>query len=1415
MSIPTSCVDAVSFSVCGSAEARQLSNVQVTNSGLFKAINPIDGGVYDSHMGTTSMQWACHTCFLPKAKCPGHFGSIDMPYPVKNPMFKKYLLQWLNIICLDCSALLADNVTVHAPRTKLLANYVKISKDIKKCPQCNKPKYTVRKHKIEQVEFYVDMRKGKESLSRTLFNHEIKRVLDKISDETVEKLRIPQRSHPRHFVLDSIRCPPNSIRPDIRRFAGGRTNNHTTTAMLKAIMEIRTTLPASIPEPAQINDDLHKTLNNLDLFYNDMIKGSTTANNQMRVTMATRAPSSIASLLPQKQGRLRRNLLGKKVYHVARSVITGDPSLRIDELGFPKSVARTLSIPEVVRPYNRHILEIYYRNGRDVYPGCEGIRKANGKMYDIRYLDPKYELQDGDVVYRDVIDGDVVIFNRAPSLTWTSTAGHKVVIIENSNTLRTNVSVCSLYNADFDGDAMMAVIPRNPQSRNEVSFISSVENWFVSHKNSAPIIGAFQDTLVGAAEFTTGVIKINKWHAMALMSGVDVPIAFDSRTYTNRDMVSMLLPYINLERKPKIYMEQFAAFLNYDPQDIKVKIKSGKLISGILDKSTVGQSSMGSIFHIINNEYGARKALAVVFHLQQLISSFLYYRGFTTGISDLVIPPEALLEIKQKIADMVLESQRIIDRMDRGNLIPPIGTTQREFLELEQMNALEQGDEFIAPILSNIDLKTNGLAKLVFSGSKGNANNIIAINGALGSQKIGGRRPTRQFSRGRTSPYFRRDTTSPESLGYVSTSYRQGIPSRTYPFAANTAREGVITIALMTSVTGHQNRVAIKNMETILVNNLRHAAKFQGLVQTLCLETGIDPRRTEECKFFMASISDEEMAKYHVKVASLPAKYRNDAVQKELDAEYAVLMADREEYRSIMLRVESNHQGQSLFDDRQQMPVNVKRIITDTAYNFDGVGTLDPVRTILKVRNLCDTIDYVYFNEAQERRRMPIPRHISCATTFVKILLRSYLCVHNLMMKGITDALLDVILDKVKLVFARSLIQYGTAIGIISAQSISEPMTQMSLDTKHRAGAGSKSMTNPIVRIMEIIGVRPTKSMKNPSLVIMVREQYEDDKLKVQEIANHLKMMQLSIFVQSTRIFFEKFGKPTHPKFKHEAKMIKRFLLHAASQPPADLSMWCIRFTLNREEMIINNMSVERIIRALRIKYDMYFVYTPENAADIIIRCYIRSGMLKASSDEAVIGIMKALRSTVISGVHGIRTTKVIDYIKSYRTKDGIKRRKSWAIATIGTNLEEVMTNPYVDPYRTQTDSITEFSKIFGIEAARNKVIAEMLKTIDANRIHCTLYGDEMSFTGQLSSIQKSGMNKRDMDPCLRMAFQSPNQVIEEAAVYGLVSKINGLSAPLIVGAAPKVGTAYNGVVVNEKFVKEHANTMDAVEDEL
>jgi DNA-directed RNA polymerase II subunit RPB1 len=293
------------FYVLGTEENYIDSAVSIKNKGLFTGEIPIPGGCYDPAMGTTEYSWNCALCQNSKGVCGGHSGSLDVRYPVKSPMFRDNIMKWLKIICFKCGRLIV-NKEITTANSKLLGEYVKLSKGIDRCPwsDCGAPHPIITKDKYRPSIFYADYKLGKLSKPDELYNHLIRDIFGRITDETVLSIGKPIICHPRNFILDIIRAPPNTIRPDIRRVGGSRSNNSDITALMKNIVEINELLPIEIPQLNEISDRTSEMYFNLDLTYYEMIKGSTSTNNQVRLATTTnKAPMSLASRLPKKEGK--------------------------------------------------------------------------------------------------------------------------------------------------------------------------------------------------------------------------------------------------------------------------------------------------------------------------------------------------------------------------------------------------------------------------------------------------------------------------------------------------------------------------------------------------------------------------------------------------------------------------------------------------------------------------------------------------------------------------------------------------------------------------------------------------------------------------------------------------------------------------------------------------------------------------------------------------------------------------------------------------------------------------------------------------------------------------------------------------------------------------------------------------------
>ena len=317
---------------------------------------------------------------------------------------------------------------------------------------------------------------------------------------------------------------------------------------------------------------------------------------------------AIYARLKGKEGRVRGNLMGKRVDFSARSVISPDPNLDVDELGVPLSIAMNLTFPETVTDLNIDKLRKLVNNGPEKWPGAKRIISSDGKtIIDLRYCKNTTDehLETGYVVERHMQNGDFVIFNRQPSLHKMSMMGHRVHILPYS-TFRLNLSVTTPYNADFDGDEMNMHLPQSLETKAEIMNIMHVPKQIVSPQSNRPVMGIVQDTLIGVKLFTSRDTFVDYEQMMNLIFWIN---DFDIRNlpmpcimkpkplWSGKQIFSLIIPSkINLSR----FREETPEQLKKKPNllDNFVQISKGELIQGIICKKTVG-ATPGGLVHCI------------------------------------------------------------------------------------------------------------------------------------------------------------------------------------------------------------------------------------------------------------------------------------------------------------------------------------------------------------------------------------------------------------------------------------------------------------------------------------------------------------------------------------------------------------------------------------------------------------------------------------------------------------------------------------------------------------------------------------------------------------------------------------------------------------------------------------------------
>ena len=490
-----------------------------------------------------------------------------------------------------------------------------------------------------------------------------------------------------------------------------------------------------------------------------------------------------------KTGRVRGNLMGKRVDFSARSVITPDPQLKIAELGVPIKIAKNITFPERVNKRNISFLTKLVRNGPDTWPGAKILQRAGGDNISLRYVDRRsLELHENDIVHRHLLNGDPVLFNRQPTLHRMSMMAHLAKIMHKGDTFRMNVGDTKPYNADFDGDEMNMHNPQDDESKAELYELAAVPHQIISPANNASIIGIFQDSLLGAYRFTRKNINFSLREAMNLLMGIaNINVKIFKRRkkmLSSFSILSEILPPMSANFKNK----------NYDDDKEKrkesnniIEIYNGQYIRGQMDKSAFGGTH--GLIQSIFNDFGDQQSAQFIDELQSIITEYMKSSAYSVGISDLIANQETNEAIINAILKKKSDVKDLIHQIQLGIFENNTGKTNQEEFETRVNAILNKAQEEAGKIGRNSLSKDNRFVTMVKAGSKGNNINIAQMISCLGQQNVDGKRIPYGFDH-RTLPHYTKFDDSPDARGFVENSFIQGLTPQQLYFHAMGGRVG-------------------------------------------------------------------------------------------------------------------------------------------------------------------------------------------------------------------------------------------------------------------------------------------------------------------------------------------------------------------------------------------------------------------------------------------------------------------------------------------------------------------------------------------------------------------------------------------------------------------------------------------------
>ena len=467
-------IKGIQFSVLSPNDIINNSVVEITKTDTYAGNEPVPCGLFDPRMGVLEHNSLCRTCEQKNIFCPGHFGHIKLARPVFQPLFYENIRKLLKCVCYRCSRLLVspteageeyNEILKKISQTKNLQKrweqmfkLCNTSTKLKRCggdgaPGCGalQPNRYSREGTLKIV---AEWKEPEETIKKDLQPEEVLHIFERITEEDMEMLGFnPKFNRPEWMIYTVLPVPPPTVRPSIIEENGARREDdltHKLCDIIKTNIQLKNRIDKEGANEDHLNVITGALQYHIATLLDNQIPGLPPAQQRNG-----RKLKSVSDRLKKKDGRIRGNLNGKRVDQSARSVITPDPYISIDELGVPIKIAMNLTFPEVVNVYNIDEMRKLVINGPLTWPGAKDIRKKiDGKTYTLKYGDREKlaeDLVEGDVVDRHLRDGDYVLFNRQPSLHKMSMMCHRVRVMP-YQTFRLNVLVTSPYNADFDGD---------------------------------------------------------------------------------------------------------------------------------------------------------------------------------------------------------------------------------------------------------------------------------------------------------------------------------------------------------------------------------------------------------------------------------------------------------------------------------------------------------------------------------------------------------------------------------------------------------------------------------------------------------------------------------------------------------------------------------------------------------------------------------------------------------------------------------------------------------------------------------------------------------------------------------------------------------------------------------------------------
>ena len=1421
------------FGTVPEEEVHKLAVLSITKPDTIDSdSNPVANGLYDLRMGPyNSSSGKCATCGYGSGngfkRCLGHFGKIDLRTYIFWSHHIDLVTYLMRIVCHKCSRPIFKTEEImrinkdqlrHKVDVKYIYNTLFKEATLVKdgglvCEHCRYPaevyygsisstKKDLQNLMIGATTYVPDAPKST-AIDRFYYGDEVHKIFANIPKKYLRAFGFTDQNHPKDLLVRHLLVMPPMTRPLISSGDGKDLSDNSLSSIYANIITSADLYhsPKKKEEGKStevVKHDRYIEFSAVVNFIADLKKhfGAIDAQGHRMLTGLRPDKLSVFSIINGKDGLIKGRMVGKRLNYTGRGVISAEVLGGVDHVGIPLTVAMIWTYPEMVTTTNMNRLRMYIMNGPDKYPGATHvIKKQNGVTYLV--VPGKTEIEIGDVVERHVLTDDIILVNRQPTLHKYSVIAVKATVRMIGESIRLPEALTQPLNADYDGDEVTIIFPRNIAAIVEARRILGIEECILSDasggvqilpEQNAPLAVSFltrTDALYGAntiryiAQRLPGPIKFPPPHKIIKGAGF----------WTGKQIVSIFLPDVS-------YNLPNPSLKTDNPADQQVVIKDGNLLSGILTTKVISRFIKFLALRFPTNAV----AMEFINNFSNFANLYMVLHGSTFGIQDIIIPDKSVKhEIRNRIEYTIKEYNHNVRKMYNGTYEYPksTGMTHAEFFNLNIGVVKGPLDNIVAdivlPYIRQVKERYHQLYDMYNFGTKGSPTSIGNIMSCIGLMTLKGQLLPRVLN-GRLTPMGQAGALELDDIGFIRPSLTSNLMSIKDIFISTTSsREGKIIQQIEMGPTGHMANMLSKSCEDMSIRRSR-AVRGAGGLELSWLYNGngfkVLSLQPVEYPFRNKNRAEIEKAVLWTKTSA----YAKFADSKEGKAELKMILDDKLTFHQVIF-------ANRLANRKILLPVKITDIMRYDCDPFGDSadskrsGLITPKEVFDETNKLIANIEKLY----GITRKYDLER-LRYGLRNLMINIRSYLYSRNICdVKKYTRLQFSLLYANILQRIRKSLIQSGTSIGNTIASAISAPTSQMVIDSFHATGSGTSAMKavmgDSVVSVFRKY-VNASSKMINTQCYIYGNTKYtktEDEALR--EIRRVNQSNHFSEFVDSRQIVYLN-------DFEKDEPVLKRYSIQ--NRPGYDTyNKICYRFYINKRKLIGNELQMADLKVRLESNFRNHIlaVPSPTNIPRPYMIVLVKHGYVSKTMNKrrtkCLFEWARSFMTTIL--ISAINVDGNIRYM-SYETPSTqefnpetmeMEPKSRKYLHGIGEkSLLRLITSPYSDGYNTYTTHVLDVYEVLGIEAARNLLKMEMMTILDhvttINTSHIENFCDNVTKTGEHLSITPTGLAKQSDDPFSVITFERQPFYITKAAQQGTSVKVEGVSASTLLGQIPK-----------------------------